>query len=80
MVTLKDRLRRRRASKRKPPAVRSPSTGMSLTFRAELMPGRERIERTFQVDRVLENGRVELIDLEGQHSILEFEPLQREAE
>jgi len=53
---------------------------MSLTFRAELMPGRERIERTFQVDRVLKNGRVELIDLEGQHSILEFEPLQREAE
>jgi len=46
---------------------------MSLTFRAEVMPGRDRIERTFEVTRVLDNGRVELAKMEGQHSLAEFE-------
>jgi hypothetical protein len=46
-----------------------------LTFRAEVMPGRETFERTFEVSRVLANGRVELRNLQGQHAITEFEPL-----
>ena len=49
--------------------------GMWLTFRAEVMPGRDQVERTFEVIRVLRNHRVELAQLEGQHSLAEFEPL-----
>ena len=47
--------------------------GMSVTFRAEVMPGRDKLDRTFQVTRVLTNGRIELAELEGQHSLAEFE-------
>ena len=50
-----------------------PASGTRLTFRAEVMPGRETMERTFEVTRVLANGRVELANLQGQHSIAEFE-------
>jgi hypothetical protein len=49
------------------------SVGMSLTFRAEVMPGRESDQRTFTVARVLTNGRVELSGLSGQHAEAEFE-------
>jgi hypothetical protein len=48
--------------------------GMSLTFRAEVMPGLDSSERTFTVLRVLSSGRVELIGLGGQHGVREFEP------
>ena len=51
------------------------SVGMPLTFRAEVMPGREPDQRTFTVARVLGNGRVELMDMSGQHSMTEFEPV-----
>ena len=51
------------------------AVGMRLTFRAELMPGRETSERTFEVVRVLTNGRIELATLQGQHAITEFEAL-----
>ncbi|HEY0378012.1 MAG TPA: hypothetical protein VGC87_13920 [Pyrinomonadaceae bacterium] len=50
---------------------------MSLTFRAELMPGREPHERTFTVASVLANGRVELVGLTGQHAEREFEAARR---
>lgn len=46
---------------------------MSVTFRAEVMPGRDKLARTFQVSKVLASGRVELAELEGQHSLAEFE-------
>lgn len=63
-----------RSRRRKQVAVRSwAKTGMRLTFRAELMPGREPLERTFTVASVLANGRVELIGLAGQHAEREFE-------
>lgn len=52
------------------------SVGMSLTFRAEVMPGRESDRRTFTVTRVLKNGRVELSGLSGQHAEAEFETLR----
>ncbi len=48
-------------------------TGMRLTFRAEVMPGREPLERTFTVASVLANGRVELTGMVGQHARREFE-------
>jgi hypothetical protein len=48
---------------------------MLMTFRAEVMPGRETDERTFEVERVLSSGRVELANLQGEHTLTEFEPL-----
>ena len=54
--------------------TRQTSEGARLTFRAELMPGRSAMERTFTVERVLSSGRVELMGLGGQHTLTEFEP------
>lgn len=49
------------------------SVGTYLTFRAELMPGRDTQERTFAVARVLSNKRVELAGLAGEQTEAEFE-------
>jgi hypothetical protein len=49
--------------------------GMLVTFRAELMPGRERHERTFRVKELLSSGRVSLHDVDGEHAEKEFEPV-----
>jgi hypothetical protein len=51
------------------------AVGMQLIFRAEVMPGRETHERTFEVARVLASGRIELANLLGEHALTEFEPL-----
>ena len=48
--------------------------GMSVTFRAELMPGREHAERTFRVAQLLPSGRVRLEGTGGEHAENEFEP------
>ncbi|HXI24466.1 MAG TPA: hypothetical protein VNG71_11435 [Pyrinomonadaceae bacterium] len=48
--------------------------GMQVTFRAELMPGREASERTFQVTELLRSGRVLLSGAVGEHTQTEFEP------
>ena len=48
--------------------------GMSVTFRAELMPGREHAERTFRVAELLPSGRVLLEGTGGEHAENEFEP------
>jgi hypothetical protein len=50
--------------------------GMMVTFRAELMPGRERHERTFRVKELLSSGRVSLQGVDGEHAEKEFEPVQ----
>ena len=50
--------------------------GMSVTFRAELMPGRSRAERTFRVNEILPGGRVMLEDFTGEHAESEFEPVK----
>lgn len=47
--------------------------GMPVTFRAELMPGRSRSERSFRVAEILPSGRVTLEDFTGEHSETEFE-------
>jgi len=47
--------------------------GMNVTFRAELMPGRDREERTFRVKELLPSGRVSLQDFDGEHTETEFE-------
>lgn len=48
---------------------------MEVTFRAEIMPGRDRDERTFRVKTVLRNGRVELHEFVGEHREGAFEPI-----
>lgn len=48
---------------------------MNVTFRAEIMPGKSREERTFQIEKVLENGRVILKDFVGEHKESAFEPV-----
>jgi hypothetical protein len=50
--------------------------GMSVTFRAELMPGREHAERTFRVAELLPSGRVRLEGAGGEHAENEFEPIR----
>jgi hypothetical protein len=50
--------------------------GMPVTFRAELMPGRDRAERTFRVAAVLPSGRVTLEEFTGDHAEPEFEPIR----
>jgi hypothetical protein len=47
--------------------------GMSVTFRAELMPGRDADERTFKVMHLLPSGRVLLDRVAGEHAQKEFE-------
>lgn len=47
--------------------------GMKVTFRAELMPGRDGSERTFQVTDILPSGRVLLDGVSGEHAEKEFE-------
>jgi len=50
--------------------------GMKVTFRAELMPGRDGSERTFQVTDLLPSGRVLLDGVSGEHAEKEFERLR----
>ena len=47
--------------------------GMTVTFRAELMPGCSSAERTFRVNRVLRSCRVLVEGISGEHTSAEFE-------
>jgi hypothetical protein len=49
--------------------------GMTVTFRAELMPGRDREERTARVKELLPSGRVLLHEVAGEHAEKEFDPI-----
>jgi hypothetical protein len=53
---------------------------MKVTFRAEVMPGRSREERTFTVEKVMANGRVSLYDFPDEHREGAFEPLNFQRE
>ena len=48
--------------------------GMTVTFRAELMPGRDREQRTARVKELLPSGRVTLHEISGEHGQGEFDP------
>ena len=50
--------------------------GMPVTFRAELMPGRSRVERTFRVAEIQPSGRVPLEEVAGDHAESEFEAIR----
>lgn len=47
--------------------------GMTVVFRAELMPGRDRSERSARIRELLPSGRVTLHEVEGEHAQNEFE-------
>jgi hypothetical protein len=47
--------------------------GMSVIFRAELMPGRDGSERTFRVKELLPSDRILLDGVAGEHTRGEFE-------
>ena len=48
--------------------------GMTVTFRAELMPGRDADQRSYKVMHLLPSGRVLLDRVTGEHAQKEFEP------
>jgi hypothetical protein len=72
---LKGTMRRLSGIRKNQSALGGPAVGMRLTFRAEVMPGRETDQRTFEVTRVLTSGRIELANLHGEHALTEFESL-----
>jgi hypothetical protein len=47
--------------------------GMLVTFRAELMPGRDKSERTYPIKALLPSDRVLLDGVSGEHARNEFE-------
>jgi hypothetical protein len=48
---------------------------MNVTFRAEIMPGVEREERTYRIQTVLANGRVTLHGISGEYRETAFEKI-----
>ena len=50
--------------------------GMLVTFRAELMPGRDGSERTFRIKTLLPSLRVLLDGVAGEHAKNEFERIR----
>ncbi|MEP6788700.1 MAG: hypothetical protein ABJB40_09740 [Acidobacteriota bacterium] len=48
---------------------------MNVTFRAEIMPGLEREQRTYRIATVLANGRVTLHDFPGEFRQSAFEAI-----
>ncbi len=48
---------------------------MAVIFRAEVMPGKNREQRTFRIREVFRNGRVALYDFAGEHRENEFEAI-----
>ena len=50
--------------------------GMTVTFRAELMPGRDREARTARVKELLPSGRVLLHEIAGEHAQNEFDAIR----
>jgi hypothetical protein len=48
---------------------------MQVTFKAEIMPGRSREQRSFRIKEVLSNGRIILHDFIGEHRQGAFEPI-----
>ena len=48
---------------------------MNVTFRAEIMPGVPRENRTYRIEEVLPNGRVKLYDFAGEYRETAFEAL-----
>jgi hypothetical protein len=69
-------VRKRTKSKEAANGNRWARPGMIVTFRAELMPGRDASERTFRVKTLLPSDRVLLDGVAGEHARGEFERLR----
>lgn len=67
--------RKRKAGELKPVRIWA-RPEMKVTFRAEVMPGRSREERTFTVEKVMPNGRVSLYNFPDEHREGAFEPVR----
>jgi hypothetical protein len=70
-VLVTNRMRNRRERERANADVWA-RPGMAVTFRAELMPGRDTDARTYRVKDVLPSGRVTLDGFAGEHVEQEF--------
>jgi hypothetical protein len=66
-------LGKRMKTKSAPLADRWARPGMLVTFRAELMPGRDSSERTYRVLELLPSDRITLDGVAGEHMRNEFE-------
>jgi hypothetical protein len=66
--------KKEKSSNAKPPTVWA-RPEMQVTFRAEIMPGKSRQERTFRIKEVLPTGRVRLYDFPDEHREGSFERL-----
>jgi len=66
-------MKRDRKSKRSRAPDSWARPGMKVTFRAELMPGRDPDERTYEVTDLLPSGRVLLDRVNVEHTQTEFE-------
>jgi hypothetical protein len=69
-------VRKRGATKHAPRADRWARPGMLVTFRAELMPGRDSSERTYRILELLPSDRVLLEGVAGEHMRNEFERIR----
>ena len=58
---------------RDPAGDRWARPGMLVTFRAEIMPTRDRAARTFRIIKILPSNRVLLEGVAGEHAEQEFE-------
>jgi hypothetical protein len=67
--------RKKRSDDSERPPVVWARPEMLVTFRAEIMPGRDREQRTFRIKQVLRNGRIILHDFIGEHRQGAFEPI-----
>ena len=76
LVIKKNKERKDGRGTRKPVGDVWARPGMTVTFRAELMPGRDRSERTFRVKELLSSGRVLLKETGGEHAEREFEEIR----
>lgn len=76
LMNRKDRPKRGRLRERDTSRDRWARPGMKVTFRAELMPGRDSSERTFQITDLLPSGRVLLDGVSGEHAEKEFERIR----
>jgi len=76
VVMKKNESSRERRRQRATPPDRWARPGMTVVFRAELMPGREASERTYQVTSLLPSGRVLLEGVSGEHAENEFQRIR----
>jgi plastocyanin len=73
----KKRMRSKQQRAANQPASVWARPGMTVTFRAELMPGRDREQRTARVKELLPSGRVTLHEVAGEHAQKEFDPVNQ---